>query len=295
MQSSSPYVPYHGRGRQPMLGREAEFDLARRWRDRGDEKALHRLILAYTPLVGNMARRFRSYGLSEEDLQQEGQLGLLQAARKFDPELGIRFGTYASWWVRAAVQEFVFRNYSLVGAKATTVGKRLFFQCRTVYNRVEALNPTWGRSQIVARVAELLGVTADQVAQMAERLACPTYSLDVPIAVIAGVSDDGETTFGDNLPSPDPLPDEVVEKTLDGGQLSKKLRTAIYDLSDRQQVIIKARWLSDEMATLDELGTQFAVSKERIRQVEKDAFGYLQNRLLGRRSRLPDRRKRCAA
>ncbi|CDX26863.1 RNA polymerase sigma factor [Mesorhizobium plurifarium] len=299
MQSSSPYVPFDGRRRHPMLGRDAEMDLARRWRDHHDEKALHKLILAYTPLVGGMARRYRNYGLPDDDLKQEGQLGLLQAARRFDPELGIRFGTYASWWVRSAIQEFIFRNFSVVGSSSTVAGKRLFFQCRSVYRRVEAQYPAWHRDQITARVAELIGVTAQQVASMAERLAHPTYSLDMPVAAIADTNDAGGITFGDAMPSTDPLPDEFVEQTIDGERMSKKLRAAIRDLSDRQKVIIQARWLSDDMATLEELGDHFAVSKERIRQVEKDAFGYLQARLTGKRSRLPDRRgrdkKRCAA
>lgn len=293
MQSSSPYVPYNGRRRQPMLSREAEQDLARRWRDQRDERALHKLILAYTPLVGNAARRFRSYGLSEEDLQQEGHLGLLQAARKFDPELGIRFGTYASWWVRSAIQEFVFRNYSLVGSSTSTTGKRLFFQCRSVFNRVEAKNPSWSRDRITARVAELLGVSIEQVSKMALRLACPMFSLDTPVS--GSDPSDAGTTFGDSLVSQDPRPDEIVENALDGGRLRTKLRTAMRDLSDRQKLIVQERWLAEEPATLEWLGGHLAVSKERVRQVEKDAFGYLQNRLLGRRGKLPDRRKRCAA
>lgn len=299
MHPSSPYVPFDGRRLRPMLGRDAEMDLARRWRDHGDEKALHKLILAYTPLVGSMARRYRSYGLPDDDLKQEGHLGLLQAARRFDPELGIRFGTYSSWWVRSAIQEFVFRNFSVVGSSSTVAGKRLFFQCRSVYRRVEVKYPTWHRDQITAHVAELLGVTAQQVTRMADRLAHPTYSLDMPLAAVADAGDASGITFGDSMPCSDPLPDEVAEQAIDGDRLSKKLHRAIRDLTDRQKVIIQARWLSDEMATLDDLGQHFAVSKERIRQVEKDAFGYLQARLTGKRSRLPDRRdrnkKRCAA
>lgn len=291
--SSSPYVPFDGRRRRALLTREQEMDLARCWRDRGDERALHNLILAYSPLVGNMARRFRSYGVAEDDLKQEGHVGLLQAARKFDPELGIRFGTYASWWVRSTIQEFVFRNFSVVGSSTSVAGKRLFFQCRTVYNRLEAKNPSWNREQLTGRVAELLGVSVEQASKMAVRLACPTLSLDAPVT--AGDPSDNDITFADTLVSDDPLPDQIAEKSLDGEALSKKLRAALRDLSPRQKVIMQERWLAEEPATLEWLGEHFAVSKERVRQVEKDAFGYLQNRLLGKRSRLPDRRKQHAA
>lgn len=265
---------------QPLLSREDEFACARAWREQHDEKALHRLIRAYTRLVVATASRFRHYGLPMGDLVQEGNVGLMQAAARFEPEREVRFSTYAAWWIKSAIQDFVLRNWSIVRTGTTASQKTLFFNLRRLRARIEeasgqALDDT-GR----AKIAETLGVDIQDVCSMEQRLAGADESLNAPIA--DGSEVEAQSLLADRQPSPE----EVVIGMRDAKTRSLWLSEALSELSPREREIIRQRRLRDEGATLEELGREFGVSKERVRQLENRALGKLRTAFL-RRTAMP--------
>lgn len=256
----------------PLLEKEHELDLARKWHDNQDEKALHELIQSYTRLVVSIATRFRNYGLPMGDLIQEGNVGLMQAASRFDYTRDLRFSTYASWWIRSAIQDYVLRNWSIVRTGTTAAQKSLFFNFRRLRAQIEkqeekdTLNDD-GRDKI----AKELNVKTKDVRDMEARLSSNDQSLNMK------VGEDGEDDWQSLLSDNRPNPEHVVIGMKDSQTRSEWLRKALGDLCDREQRIIKERHLGHETVTLEELGKELGVSKERIRQLEQRAMTKLKS------------------
>lgn len=253
----------------PLLTRDREMDLARAWRDDEDEAALHELINAYGRLVAGMAVKFRNYGLPVADLIQEGNVGLMQAARRFEPERELRFSTYASWWVRSAMQDYILRNWSIVRTGTTSSQKSLFFNLRRLRAKIEGksggLLDDAGRQAI----ANELKVPKRDVDGMSVRLAASDQSLNAP------VGEEGDLSWQDYLVDERPNPETNAIATKDGETRSDWVKSALAELPTREERIIRARLLQDETLTLEALGAELGVSKERVRQLEKRALGKL--------------------
>ena len=252
--------------KQPILTREREMDLARRWCDEKDEHALHQLINSYTRLVISMASRFRSYGLPMGDLVQEGSVGLMQAAARFEPARDIRFSTYASWWVRSAMQDYVLRNWSIVRTGTTAAQKSLFFNLRRLRAKISDTSASHLTPDQRNLIAKELHVSTSDVEQMEGRLSGSDQSLN------AYVGEEGEDEWLGFLPDDGPNPEEVVIGMRDAESRSRWLQEAIGELSEREQTIIRNRRLAHDGATLEELGKVLGVSKERVRQLESRAM-----------------------
>jgi RNA polymerase sigma-32 factor len=264
----------------PLLARAHEHDLARRWRDTGDQAALDELIGAYGRMVVSAALKFRHYGLPVGDLIQEGHIGLMQAAARFEPSRDVRFATYAQWWIRAAIQDFVLRNWSIVRTGTTAAHKSLFFNLRRVRAKLgnSAADSMDGDTR--AAVAGALGVNVSDVIEMEGRLSGGDRSLDAPVA-----SDDGSTrSWGDTLVDREPDPEATTMDLHDAAARARLVRDALGDLSPRERAVIEARRLADDenAVTLERLGARLGVSKERVRQIEARALGKLKAALTKR-------------
>lgn len=257
--------------REPLLERETEFELARRWRESGDEDALHKLVRAYTRLVVSTASRFRNYGLPVGDLVQEGNIGLLQAAAKFDPEREVRFSTYASWWIRSAIQDYILRNWSIVRTGTTAAQKTLFFNLRRL--RAQLGDTPSGRMNDKGRnwIATELRVKYAEVESMENRLSAGDHSLN------AAVADGSDDSWQDFLADTRPTPEDIVSEQLDHDVEIHWLNEALKELSPREQKIIRQRRLREEGSTLEELGRELGVSKERVRQLEHRALSKMRD------------------
>lgn len=252
--------------REPLLTRDHEFDLARRWRDQQDEAALHELVRAYTRLVISTASRFRNYGLPMGDLVQEGNVGLMQAAARFEPERDVRFSTYAAWWIRSAMQDFILRNWSIVRTGTTAAQKALFFNLRRLRAKIQDASAVQMSPEGRQWVANQLRVNTTDVEAMEMRMSSSDQSLNAPI------TEASEDNWQDFLADERPSPEDVVTGMRDGASRTRWLAEAIGELSPREQTIIRQRRLTDEGATLEELGQQLGVSKERVRQLEHRAL-----------------------
>ncbi len=255
----------------PLLARDEEFALARRWREDGDEAALHRLVRAYTRLVVSTASRFRNYGLPMGDLVQEGNVGLMQAAARFEPEREVRFSTYAGWWIRSAIQDFILRNWSIVRTGTTSAQKTLFFNLRRLRSRIaDASSGTLGVEgrRLIARE---LNVGEAEVEAMEMRLSGGDQSLNAPIG------ETGEDDWLDFLADKRPSPEDMVIGARDAATRSRWLADSLDELSPRERTIIRARRLVEDGATLAELGQELGVSKERVRQLEHRALKKLRD------------------
>ena len=261
---------------EPLLARDHEFDLARAWRDEQDEAALHELIRSYTRLVVSTATRYRHYGLPISDLVQEGSVGLMQAAARFDPDREIRFSTYASWWIRSAIQDFVLRNWSIVRTGTTAAQKTLFFNFRRLRARIEEESGSSFDDAGRAQVATELSVGVHEVESMEQRLAGMDHSLNHVIG------EDGESEWQDFLVDERPNPEDLIISYKDGETRSRWITEALSELPLREQRIVKARRLTEESATLEELGRELGVSKERVRQLEGRALSKLKSAMLRR-------------
>ena len=251
----------------PLLEREEERALAYRWRDHGDENALHQLVNAYVRLVVATAARFRKYSLPMGDLVQEGTVGLMQAAERFDPDREVRFSTYASWWIRAAIQDYILRNWSIVRTGTTAAQKSLFFNIRRLRAQLgdHPDGPLTNTGH--KRIARALKVPVADVQAMESRLSGADRSLN------AAVSSEGESKWQDLLVDERPGPEEVVRGSSDAQTRAAWLNDALSQLNEREQIIIRQRRLREDGMTLESLGRELGISKERVRQIECQAFG----------------------
>jgi len=268
--------------REPLLERDHEFELARRWREAGDERALHELVRAYTRLVVSTASRFRNYGLPMGDLVQEGNVGLMQAAARFEPEREVRFSTYATWWIRSAMQDYILRNWSIVRTGTTAAQKSLFFNLRRLRARLHGARAGSMSDANRQTIATELGVALRDVEAMEMRLAAHDQSLNAP------VSEAGEDDWQGFLADERASPEEVVTGMRDASTRSAWLAEALAGLSPRERTIIDQRRLREEGATLEELGRELGVSKERVRQLESRALLKLREHLAHRIERPSD-------
>lgn len=257
--------------RAEYLDAETEAELARAWRDRRDEAAMHRLVTAYMRLAVAMAAKFRRYGAPMNDLIQEASLGLMKAADKFDPDRGVRFSTYAVWWIKASIQEFVMRNWSMVRTGSTSSQKALFFNLRRVQAQIEreadAEGVTLDGAQLRARVAQVIGVPMADVEMMEGRLSGSDFSLNATQS-----SDEEGREWVEMLEDDGAGPEEQVSENHDGARMKGWLEEAMGRLTPRERYIISERRLVDAPRTLESLGEELGLSKERIRQLEVQAF-----------------------
>ncbi|XBQ17682.1 MAG: RNA polymerase factor sigma-32 [Oceanicaulis sp.] len=257
----------------PLLEREEELALATAWKEEGDEQALHKLTTAYMRLVVAVAAKFKHYGLPFPDLVSEGNIGLMQAAARFEPERGVRFSTYASWWIRSSIQDYVLRNWSIVRTGTTAAQKSLFFNLRRLRALIRDVGSGALSPENRAYVAQALKVGEDDVEQMAARLAAVDRSLNAPF------TEDGDGEWQDLLADEGPDPEAAVMDRRDTDTRSSWLETAMQTLTEREQLIIRERRLTEETVTLEKLGERLGISKERVRQIEHQALGKLKKAL----------------
>ena len=264
----------------PMLEADHEKALASRWRENADERALHELTTAYMRLVISMASKFRNYGLPLADLVQEGNVGLMMAAAKFDPAREVRFSTYAMWWVRSSMQDYVLRNWSIVRTGTSSAHKKLFFNLRRLRAQIDDTDGALMAPQNVKKVSEDLGVKERDVEFMASRLSASDSSLNAPLA------SDGDMERQDLLEDFGPSPEEATIETRDAATYKEWVSKALETLNEREQYIISERRLSEEKATLGALGENLGISKERVRQIEQRAMEKLKTSLKNVRGEL---------
>jgi len=262
----------------PFLAREEEQVLARRWKEESDVDAMHQLAQAHMRLVIALAVKFRHYGLPLADLIQEGHIGLLEAAARFEPEREVRFSTYATWWIRAAIQDYVLRNWSIVRGGTSSAQKSLFFNLRRLRAKLAQRGET-SNAIIYADVAQALGVNRADVEMMDMRLSGPDVSLN---ATVAENDPSIPTERVDFLVDDKPLPDELVSASIDTNRRTDWLQDALKSLTERELNIVKERRLGDEATTLEALGARLGISKERVRQIESRAMEKLKLYLLQR-------------
>jgi RNA polymerase sigma-32 factor len=250
----------------PLLSRHHELDLARRWRHQNDVAALHQLIQSYMRLVISTASRFKNYGLPMADLVQEGVVGLMQAAARFEPERDVRFSTYAAWWIRSAMQDFILRNWSVVRTGTTAAQKSLFFNLRRLRAKID--DGRYGSLDEAGKayIAQELAVEVSEVESMEMRLMGGDQSLN------ATIGPTGEDAWQDFLADERPSPEENVTVSHDSRQRSRWLASSLAELSAREQTIIRERRLREDGRTLEELGVRLGISKERVRQIEHRAL-----------------------
>jgi RNA polymerase sigma-32 factor len=260
----------------PYLSREEEQQLAIAWRDEGNQAALDRLSLAHMRLVIAVAAKYRNFGLSMSDLIQEGHIGLLEAASRFEPEREVRFSTYATWWIRASIQDYILRNWSIVRGGTSSTQKALFFNLRRLRAKLSSGTTRISESELVEKIAETMGVKVKDVATMSARLSGPDTSLNAPVLESDGSGADRQ----DFLVSDDPLPEETVGVVIDTERRTRWLETALGVLSERELRIVRERRLSEEGETLEALGQKLGISKERVRQIESRALDKLRDALL---------------
>ena len=263
--------------RAPYLERDEEHNLAVRWREAQDQAALHRLTQAHMRLVIAIAARFRNFGLPMGDLIQEGHVGLLEAAARFEPYREVRFSTYATWWIRASIQDYILRNWSIVRGGTSSAQKALFFNLRRLRARLAQTNDQRPRQLVYAEIASAIGVSKADVEVMDSRLSGPDMSLNAPIHEGEGGSAADRQDF---LVDKVPLPDEMVRESIDGERRLTWLRSAMNVLNERELRIVKERRLRDDGATLEALGETLGISKERVRQIENRALEKLRDALL---------------
>lgn len=254
----------------PMLTPEEEVRLAHRWRDQQDLEAAHALVTSHLRLVARIAMRYRGYGLPVGELIGEGNIGLTQAVQRFDPDRGFRFATYAMWWIRAAINEYVLRSWSLVKIGTTAAQKKLFFNLRRLKGEIAALDDGDLAPQHVAKIAHTLDVPVEDVVSMNRRLAAPDASLNVTIG------EDKESEWQDWLADEGDSPEAAVAMQEEQQGRSALMAEALQTLQARERHILTERRLKDEPSTLEQLARVYGISRERVRQLEGRAFDKLQ-------------------
>jgi RNA polymerase sigma-32 factor len=256
--------------RFPMLEPQEEYMLAKSWREHGDRDAAHRLVTSHLRLVAKIAMGYRGYGLPISEVVSEGNVGLMQAVKRFEPDKGFRLATYAMWWIKAAIQEYILRSWSLVKMGTTANQKKLFFNLRKAKSKISALDEGDLRPDQVALIAKRLGVTEKDVVDMNRRLGGDA-SLNAPIRE-EGDSGEWQDWLVDDAPSQE----RILAESEELSNRHKALTTALGVLNDRERRIFEARRLADDPITLEELATEFGVSRERVRQIEVRAFEKVQ-------------------
>ena len=258
----------------PMLDAEEEYLLAKNWRERGNLKAAHKLVTSHLRLVAKIAMGYRGYGLPVNELISEGNIGLMQAVKKFDPEKGFRLATYAMWWIRASIQEYVLKSWSLVKMGTTTAQKKLFFNLKKIKNQIAPNQEGDLRDEHVEEISKRLDVNTNEVVNMNRRLMGHEKSLNDPIK--AGETDEWQDWLVD-----DRLDQELIISQKQEYEDKKELLTqGMTILNDREKEILKERRLSESPKTLEELSKKYKISRERIRQIETKAFEKLQKSMI---------------
>jgi len=255
----------------PMLAKDEEFMLAKAWKEHEDSEAAHRLVTSHLRLVAKIAMGYRGYGLPIGEVISEGNVGLMQAVKKFEPDKGFRLATYAMWWIRASIQEYILRSWSLVKMGTTAAQKKLFFNLRKAKSQISAFQDGDLRPDQVSQIATKLGVLNEEVISMNRRLSGPDASLNAPLRV------DGESEWQDWLEDDTAVSQETqVAETQERTLRMSLLEAAMTELSDRERHILTERRLKDDPTTLEELASEYGVSRERVRQIEVRAFEKLQ-------------------
>jgi len=257
----------------PMLQANEEYMLARRWVEHEDTEAAHQLVTSHLRLVAKIAMGYRGYGLPVAELISEGNIGMMQAVKRFDPERGFRLATYAMWWIRASIQEYILHSWSLVKMGTTAAQKKLFFNLRKLKGQMKAIDEGDLSPENVKEIASRLDVPEHEVMSMNSRLSGPDHSLNAP----RSAESDGE--WQDWLVDECQDQEQVYADREELNERSKLLLTAMEKLNPREQYIIQKRRLSESAATLEELGSEFGISRERVRQVEAKAFEKLQKNI----------------
>ena len=255
----------------PMLEPQQEFMLAKSWREHGDRDAAHQLVTSHLRLVARIAMGYRGYGLPIGEVMSEGNVGLMQAVKRFDPDKGFRLATYAMWWIRAAIQEYILRSWSLVKMGTTASQKKLFFNLRKIKGQLKALEEGDLHPDNVKKIATRLGVSEDDVVSMNRRLSGDS-SLNAPVRNDSESGEWMDWLADDGAVDPDPALAESEEKE----QRHDMLQDALETLNERERRVFEARRLSEDPLTLEQLSTEFGVSRERIRQIEVRAFEKVQ-------------------
>ncbi|RVU19804.1 RNA polymerase sigma factor RpoH [Methylobacterium oryzihabitans] len=256
--------------RFPMLEPTEEYMLAKSWREHGDRDAAHRLVTSHLRLVAKIAMGYRGYGLPIGEVVSEGNVGLMQAVKRFDPDKGFRLATYAMWWIKAAIQEYILRSWSLVKMGTTANQKKLFFNLRKAKGRISALDEGDLRPDQVAQIATRLGVPEQDVVDMNRRLSGDA-SLNAPLR------EEGEGEWQDWLVDDSPSQESVLAREEEGQNRLAALRDALGVLNPRERRIFEARRLAEDPITLEDLSGEFGVSRERVRQIEVRAFEKVQD------------------
>ena len=259
----------------PILKPEQEYMLAKRFQEHGDPKAAEQLVTSHLRLVSKIAMGYRGYGLPVSELISEGNIGLMQGVKKFDPDRGFRLATYAMWWIRASMQEFILRSWSLVKIGTTAAQKKLFFNLRRMKNNMQAFEEGDLSQATLTKIATDLGVSEEEVNNMNRRMAMGgDTSLNVPMR------EDGDGQWQDWLVDNEPLQDQRVAEAQEGDMRHAMLSEALDTLNDREKHILSERRLVDEPKTLEELSQVYSVSRERVRQIEVRAFEKLQKAMM---------------
>jgi len=256
----------------PMLSKDEEFMLAKRWSEHQDPEAAHKLVTSHLRLVAKIAMGYRGYGLPIGEVISEGNVGLMQAVKKFDPDKGFRLATYAMWWIRASIQEYILRSWSLVKMGTTAAQKKLFFNLRKAKSQISAFEEGDLHPEHLSQIATKLGVTEDEVTSMNRRMSGGgDASLNAPMRA------DGESEWQDWLADDDAVSQEsVLAETEEHSLRMELLQEAMQELNERERHILTQRRLIDDPLTLEELAGQYGVSRERVRQIEVRAFEKLQ-------------------
>ena len=258
----------------PMLDAEEEYMLAKNWKDGGNLKAAHKLVTSHLRLVAKIAMGYRGYGLPVNELISEGNIGLMQAVKKFDPDKGFRLATYAMWWIKAAIQEYVLRSWSLVKMGTTTAQKKLFFNLKKIKNQIAPGQEGDLRDNQVEEISKRLDVDSDEVVNMNRRMMGQEKSLNSPIK--EGEKDEWQDWLVDeNLDQ-----ELILSQQQEYEDRKELLNNAMFILDDREKGIIKARRLDENPKTLEELSTKYKISRERVRQIETKAFEKLQKSMI---------------
>ena len=258
----------------PMLTREDEYMLAKSWRERDDLKSAQKLVTSHLRLVAKMAMGYKGYGLPVSELVSEGNIGLMQAVKKFDPEKGFRLATYAMWWIKASIQEYVLRSWSLVKMGTTTAQKKLFFNLKKIKNQISASNTGDMNPKHVEEISRRLNVKKEEVISMNRRMYGKEKSLNAPI------SDEDGAEWQDWIVDGNLDQELKLSQSQELNERKKLMNDAMGILNEREKEILIARKLSEEKATLEKLSKKYKISRERIRQIETKAFEKLQNAML---------------